>query len=245
MMMLVRIDEANKLVSMLSIPRDTPVEIDGGIHKINRAFQFGGAAKAVETVSEFTGIPVSHYVQVYVSDFEAIVDAVGGIDFDVPVDISVRDTITGEGSWIPAGQQHLTGKQAQVLVRARHQYEDGDVSRQRIIRDVVFAIANKILHLPMQEIPGTIMEVAGHFTTDMKSMDFILLALALGKDIDNLTVYSGSGPTSGAQRHDLDGDWYCYENPEGWAEVLRVFKEGGDPGTVDSNSYAIVPADSE
>ena len=83
--MLCRIDPDIATVDLVSIPRDTMVEIDGyGTQKINAAYSFGGAAGAVETVSQFAGVDISHYAEVHFEELESVVDELGGIWVNVP-----------------------------------------------------------------------------------------------------------------------------------------------------------------
>src|SRR6266542_2604595 len=86
--MLVRTDPDHHRISYLSIPRDLRVEIPGhGAEKINTAYQIGGAPLAVATVRNLTGIDVNHVAIVNFARFEKLIDAVGGIDVNVPAPI--------------------------------------------------------------------------------------------------------------------------------------------------------------
>src|SRR5262249_23006849 len=83
--MLVRTDPGKHRIAYLSIPRDLRVEIPGyGTNKINAAFQFGGPTLALATVKELTGLSINHVAFVDFAKFKELVDAVGGIDVDVP-----------------------------------------------------------------------------------------------------------------------------------------------------------------
>ena len=72
-------------IAYLSIPRDLRVEIPGyGTRKINAALQLGGAALALKTVESLTGLEVNHVAIVDFDDFASVIDALGGVDVDVP-----------------------------------------------------------------------------------------------------------------------------------------------------------------
>ena len=106
-LILTRVDPKNKKVTLVSIYRDTYVNIEGhGPGKINAAYAFGGAQLAISTVSKFAGVPISHYAIVDFDGLEAVVDSVGGIDVNVPRDI---DDDRAGGS-LSAGQQTLDGE---------------------------------------------------------------------------------------------------------------------------------------
>lgn len=241
-MILVRIDERNNVITMLSIPRDTPYRLDNGrVVRINEIYNIGGASESVKAVSQLTGVNISHYAEVHISGFEMLVDLLGGVDVDVPQEISVEDTLTGNSITVYPGYQTLSGKQAQAVVRARHEYEEGEVMRQRMVREVVTALMKSIIDQPLQELPSTVLQVASYIGTDMNVFNLTSLVSMFAFNKENLVVYSGTGPTAGDWRADLNDQWFCYDNPGGWAAVMEVVNAGGDPSTVDVNAYAIIP----
>ncbi len=144
---LLRVVPDDGTAQMLSIPRDTYVDIPGhGKGKINSAFAFGGAALMVETVADFTGVPINHYVEVDFVGFQAIVDDLGGVDIDFP--FPARDGKSGLD--VAAGPQRLDGYQALAFARSRS-YEElqsgtwvsvdaNDFGRTRRQQQLIFAI---------------------------------------------------------------------------------------------------------
>ena len=82
---LVAVDTVNGYVYGVSIPRDSKAIIDGKARKINYAYNKGGTELLADTVSEQLGIPVDYTVSVNLKGFTALVDAIGGVDFDVPI----------------------------------------------------------------------------------------------------------------------------------------------------------------
>lgn len=235
-MMLVRVDEQNKVLTMLSIPRDTPtLREDGKLGKLGHMLG-GGPASSVNAVSQLTGVPISHYVEIHLSELQGLIDDLGGIEVDVPTTITVDDIVSGGASiTLFEGRQVISGREAQALARARNEYEEGDVMRQQMVRQIATSIMKTALSKPLPEIPATVLNLASHVETDMNVLTLGSAALAFGTDLSNMKVYQGSGPTAGGWRE--DGEWYCYDNPEGWAAVMDVVKSGGDPSTVDANSY--------
>jgi polyisoprenyl-teichoic acid--peptidoglycan teichoic acid transferase len=115
--LVVRVEPARKRVSMLSIPRDLVVPIAGaGEDRINAAFT-GGPGQLVKTIEQNFGIPVHHYVLVDFDGFQAIVDALGGIDVRFPY--PSRDFKSGLDIR-SAGCHHLSGRRALSLARSRY-----------------------------------------------------------------------------------------------------------------------------
>lgn len=147
---LARVDTANKKLVLISIPRDTMVQIEGhGTAKINAAYAYGGAAGAVRAVSDFAGVPITHYAEVYFDGFKDIVDAVGGVDVQVPLTfIGAHPDANGNPIQFVQGTQHMDGDMALSFSRERYAFIDGDFQRARNQRAVVIAIVKKVLKAP-------------------------------------------------------------------------------------------------
>ena len=141
---LARIDPGDKKVTLVSIHRDTYYPIDGEYRKINAAYALGGVAETIEVVSEYAGVPITHYASIDMSGLSALVDALGGVEVDVPYEIDDEEH-TG---YLSAGPQTLNGEQALIFARSRHAYDDlGDGDRYRAAhqRVLIAAIAKKLL----------------------------------------------------------------------------------------------------
>lgn len=242
-MILARVDASNRQVTLVSVPRDTPYTLDdGSVVKINEVYNIEGASGSIKAVSELTGVPISHYAEVHFSEFQEIVDKLGGITVDVPIAVSYKDALTGDKVTIEPGVQTLNGQQAQIFARARHEYGDNqEAKRQSNIRTVLMAIVQKVLEKPLTELPGTVLDLAQSVGTDMNTSDIVSLALGFAGGSSNMTVYSCSGPSNGDFMEQHDGLWLCYENPEGWASLMAVVDAGEDPSGMDVESTAIYP----
>ena len=128
---LVRLDPATKSISMLSIPRDLRIYIDGvGYTKMNAAYSYGGPAATVKAFSKLTGLPINHYVEVNFGGFSRVVNILGGIY--IPVDRRYYNP-PGTG-WKPInlqpGYQLAHGTNALDFVRFRHD-QAGDFTRMQ------------------------------------------------------------------------------------------------------------------
>ena len=232
-MMLVRVDMAEKKITMLSVPRDTGYTLeDGSVVKFNELYNIGGVKKCIEGVSELTGLPISHYAMVYMSDLKEIVNSLGGVEVNVEYEINNNDPETEENVNVKPGKQTLDGREAQAFAISRHEAPGNeDAYRQGKIRQLITAIVDKVLDRPVVELPGLVVDLAQYVETDLRATDFINLAIAFATNSQGLTVYQASGPSEG----DIDeatGMWLCFKNPEGWAKVVEVTDSGGDPSTV-------------
>ena len=233
-MMLIRIDEKNKKITMLSIPRDTPYKLeDGSFVKINEMFNVEGVAGAIRAVHDTTNVPISHHAEIRISGLENVVDLLGGVEVDVPTDLSYMTTDNHKVT-IKAGKQKLNGKEAQIFVRARHEFGDNqDQHRQDNVRQLLQAIIDEVTSRPITEIPGLVLQIAEYIDTDLKTMDAIGLATVFAGD--KTTMYSGTGPTEGAVNELAGNKWLCYQNPEGWKKIIEVVDSGKNPKRAEIN----------
>ncbi len=136
--------------TLLSLPRDSNVEIPGhGTTKINAAFAYGGPKLLARTVEQATGLRIDHYAEINFAGFANMVDAVGGVEIDIPK--RMHDTVTG--ATIKAGHQTLDGAQALAFVRMRHSDATprSDLDRVANQRKFIGALAAEIAS------PGTLL----------------------------------------------------------------------------------------
>ena len=225
-MILTRVDPQNKKVTMVSLHRDTEIEIDGyGAQKLNASYAIDGPAGAIRAVSQMAGVPISHYAEINFDGFKDVVDALGGVEVDVPMEIN--DDMAG--GHVDAGLQTLSGEQALILCRARHAYDeygDGDRYRAANQRLVLAAIAKKILSSDVTTIANTVETISQYVTTDFKIGDILALANSL-KDIDPATdIYSAMEPTESEYRNDT---WYEKLDKQAWTTMMNRVKQGLPP----------------
>lgn len=123
-------------INMMSIPRDTKVLIEDELDQINHAHAYGGVDLTLATVRDFLNLDVNHYVKIDYKAVEEIVDAIDGVEFDVPRRMKYDDTTKGKEFHVDLqkGLQTLDGDQSIQLLRWRKnndgtQYPDADVGR--------------------------------------------------------------------------------------------------------------------
>lgn len=155
---LLRTNPRRHQLAYLSIPRDLRVEIPGyGTAKINAAFQAGGPTLALKTIKALTGLPINHVVFVDFDGFRELIDAVGGIEVDVPRRIlsnrfdcpfkTQAQCSRWEGWRFAKGTQHMDGRRALVYSRIRENRlnpSDNDLTRGRRQQQVIQATADKL-----------------------------------------------------------------------------------------------------
>jgi len=150
---LAKVDLVNKRLAAVSIPRDLLVEIPGvGEDRVNSAYNHGvrsdpddpvaGVAKVRDTLQHNFGVPVDHYLLVDFAGFEGVVDAVGGIEIDVPEAIHdpayPRPDYGTEVVDFAAGREHMNGERALKYARTRN--ADSDDQRRDRQLQVIMAL---------------------------------------------------------------------------------------------------------
>ena len=115
--MLMRFDAESKKIDVVSLPRDT---LMSNGHKLNSSYNNGGTEKLRSNIEDMLGVPVDFYVSVNLKGFIALIDQIGGVEFDVPCDMDYDDPYQDLHIHFKAGLQHLNGQQAMEVVRFRH-----------------------------------------------------------------------------------------------------------------------------
>jgi len=193
---LASVDTRNNRLSLLSIPRDTRVNIPGhGWEKINSANVFGGPKLAMQTVSNLLGIPVNYYVLTNFSGFKEIVDALGGVTIDVDMNMKHNDPEAG-GAYainLKKGVQRLDGEKALQYVRFRS-YENGDIDRAQHQQRFLTALAREMLKpASIPKLPRLIPEIMRYVHTNLGMGDLLALARA-AKGLEQTDVVTQTLP---------------------------------------------------
>jgi polyisoprenyl-teichoic acid--peptidoglycan teichoic acid transferase len=154
-MMLVTMDPVSRTAGMLSVPRDLWVNVPGFDYgKINTAFYLGelynlpggGPGLAVQTVEQLLGVDINYYAQIDFSAFENFINQIGGVNVDVPYELTVDPIGPGNTVTLPQGVQHLDGPTALAYARNRDTF-GADFDRADRQQQVVMAVFDQITSL--------------------------------------------------------------------------------------------------
>jgi LCP family protein required for cell wall assembly len=177
-MLLIRFDPLTKKVAVLSIPRDSRVDIQGvGKTKINFANYVGGASLSAQTVSQVLGdIPIDRYVRFNVNGFGKLVDALGGVDMYVPKKMKYQDDSQHLYINLNAGQQKLDGNKAVQYMRYRHD-DLGDIGRVQRQQSFFRAfIDQKLKPEAITKFPEILAILKSNIDTNLSVEEFLALA---------------------------------------------------------------------
>ncbi len=181
-LMIATVDPKKKNASLLSIPRDTRVEVPGyGYDKINVAYSLGGHSLTQDTVEEFLDTPIEHYVLIKVPAFKRIIDAIGGVDIDVEKRMFYEDEWDDDGGLVIdlyPGLQHMDGATAITYVRYRD--EEGDIGRVHRQQKFMKAVMDQVISPSIiTRLPEVIREVMTSVDTDLSFRQILELVGAL------------------------------------------------------------------
>lgn len=144
--MVANFDADNHKLSVVNIPRDTLVNVEWTVKKANTLYSSGGGIDGVtKGLSDILGFQVDFYVLVDLNAFSTLVDAVDGVDFDVPKDMDYDDPVQNLHIHLKEGMQHLDGKTALQVVRCRSVYSTADIGRIETQQAFLKAAAEQIL----------------------------------------------------------------------------------------------------
>ena len=212
-------DVGEQTVSVASIPRDTKVDADRRVKKINSAYAYGGMDGLKQEIYQTFGLPVDYYIKVDVQAFVALVDEVDGIDFYVPCDMDYDDPWQDLSIHYKEGMQHLSGQQALEVCRFRHNNDMtgySDTGRMETQRGVLTAVAQKVISWgSLARINGYLEIFSEYVETDLSLTDMMWFASqAIYFDMDGLNTMT------------MPAEWhspYMYLDPEETLEMVNTY----------------------
>jgi polyisoprenyl-teichoic acid--peptidoglycan teichoic acid transferase len=222
-MLVVRIDPQAESASILSIPRDTQVQIPQvGLAKVNEANADGGPALARDVVSQTLGqLPLDRYVRVSTEAFREIVNELGGVDVFVPKPMKYTDETQKLYIDLKPGLQRLNGKQAEDFVRFRHD-DLGDIGRvqrqQLVLRSLRARVTDPTV---IARIPGMIRVFQNYIDTNL-SLDEMLALAQLGLKLDQKQIRMVMLPGRFGSAED-QAESYWLMNTQGRDRVLKEY----------------------
>ena len=196
--MLMHIPADGKGVYLVSIMRDTWVNIPGyGSAKINAALNYGGISLQVATVENLVGVKIDHVAEIEFEGFKSLVNAVGGVDVQVPF------AFTSNVWTFTPGVMHMNGSAALTFVRERYSFADGDYQRVRnqraFLRGLYSTMKAKGALSNVASFQSAVESLAGYMRVDsgLNAMQIAQLAapvLTSGDTSMHMTTLPNAGP---------------------------------------------------
>ncbi|MBE6658452.1 MAG: LytR family transcriptional regulator [Ruminococcaceae bacterium] len=201
--MVVSYDIKKQTVHVLSLPRDTYINVGSSYHKLNAYFSASynrsasrGAERyrdAIESMTAFIEnglcIRLDRYVCMDTAGFREIIDAIGGVDMEVPFDMHYEDPEQDLYIHLKAGYQHLDGAKAEQFVRYRSGYLEGDIGRISAQRLFLTALVNQVkTKLDLSSAVSIAKTALQYVTTDLTVAEIGYFAKnAFSVDLDSMT----------------------------------------------------------
>ncbi|CAM3263867.1 LCP family protein [Filibacter tadaridae] len=197
-----------KSVKLLSIPRDSYVYIPevGYKDKITHAHAFGGTSATIETVEELLDIPMDYYIKMNFNAFIDIVDALGGIEAEVPYDRIEKDEFDKNTIQLKKGLQHLDGRHALALARTRK--ADSDIKRGERQQMILQAIMKEATSIKSITKYGDVIDALGdNMKTDMtydEMKSFLAYVKGGMPQVDSISLKGYDDMSTGTYYYKLD-----------------------------------------
>ncbi|VBB07887.1 Hypothetical protein LUCI_3152 [Lucifera butyrica] len=213
------INTADGSIRLLSIPRDTKVDIPGqkGFDKIANAFAYGGPDLLARTVEESFHIPINYYAVLDWQAFVKIVNILGGVDLYVEHDMNYEDPYDNLRIHLLKGYQHLDGLKAGEYVRFRHD-ELGDIGRVQRQQRFLKTFSSELFQWKtLFKVPAFISAYRQYIHTDIPAVAWVKMAVAL-KSLKGGGLYTEMLPGDFAT---INGSSYWVVNKEETKQLLE------------------------
>ncbi|MGE4282455.1 MAG: LCP family protein [Clostridia bacterium] len=223
-------NEDTKKVNMLQVPRDTKIETFRSDKKINSAYAFGQEQELFTAIKNLLDIEVDKYILVNLKGFRTLIDEIGGVTVNIPINMYYEDPLQGLYINLNKGTQVLNGKKAEMFVRFRKNsdgtgYPDGDVGRVKAQQDFLKAVIDKTLSLKnVFKIPKLVAIVVQNVKTNFEAQEmykYVDDALQLNKDRITMMTLPGEGEFIG-------GVSYFIHDKEKTAEMIETYFNSGE-----------------
>ncbi len=225
-------DPKTQEAAMLSIPRDTFIgrskENAWTTDKINSLYNGGSSPeKTLEAVNRLTGLDIKYYLLVDTKALRELVDAIGGLEFEVPINMKYDDASQDLHVDLQAGWQKLSGAQVEQLVRFRHnnngssysyEYGNEDYGRMRTQRAVMVAIAKQSVKLKNVTEIGKMIDIAEKYVKTNMDLNMLKDYIPYGMQMDLNNVKEKQLP--GASEP-INGIWFFLADEDETEEVVQ------------------------
>lgn len=213
-LILLSLNPKSKSMTMMSIPRDTYVNIpEHGMDKINHAYAFGDVPLSIRTVEDTFSIHIPFYVRINMEGFKDGINALDGVT------VQNNHSFMQNGRQFNKGQLHLNGDEALDYIRMRKNDPQGDLGRNQRQRDVIKAAMNKATHFSSITKINNVLNILGEniqTNIDMKSLRQLFSSYRqTGNDIKTLEL-QGNGKI-------IDGIWYYIVPDEEFSRISSEF----------------------
>jgi len=230
-------DPKTQEAALMSIPRDTFTGENKSkakyYHKINALYNYGETPeKTVEAVNKITGLNIQYYIIVDTEALIKLVDTIGGLEYDVPIDMNYDDGTQDLYIHLSAGWQTLSGEQVEQLVRFRHNndgstypysYGIEDHGRSKTQRNVIIAIAKQSIQFKNIKEISKIIDIFKEYVDTNADLDAIkdYLPYAISMNMDNIKLATLPGSDDV-----VNGIWFFFHDEDETEKIVNELFHG-------------------
>ena len=225
--LLVSLNEGTREARILQIPRDTYAEYtEKSYKKLNGAMRTLGVRETKEMLAGAFGIKIDYFLVLKLEFFRALVDAIGGVELDVPQDMHYEDPAQDLQIRLRAGKTLLNGEMAEQFVRYRSGYVNADLGRLDAQKLFLAAFAKKCRSLS----PVQVLQVMGLVLTGVQTDITLPAAIRVCRvlmecDPEQIPMATMAGQAVRGQ----SGAWYYVINRAGAVRMMRDYLMENDP----------------
>jgi polyisoprenyl-teichoic acid--peptidoglycan teichoic acid transferase len=222
-MLLIQANPQAQTINMLSIPRDTQVDIPGvGVTKINQANASGGPILARETLSKtLNDVPIDRYVRVSTEAFRELVNLIGGVRIYVPKPMQYEDKTQKLKIDLQAGWQHLNGEQAEEFARFRND-NFGDIGRVQRQQSLLKALKEQMSNpLTIAQMPGILRSMQKYVDTNL-AFEEMLALVNMGLKLDQKDFKMVMLPGRFSGRDEFKASYWVMD-PDGRDRIMQEY----------------------
>lgn len=219
-----RLDTKNGTVNVVSIPRDTYVNVRTKIKKINSIYPYAvtrgenGTKNLRRGIEKVVGFPIDSYAFVDIKAAARIVDVIGGVDFDVPVNMKYDDPEQDLHIDIQKGKQHLNGEDFVKVMRFRSSYVEGDLQRISVQQDLLTALSSQLLRAGNIKNIDDLLDIYDKYVETNLTKNNLYFYLQQFLLLDEGDISFETMPNTPATVDELS---YVFINEEQWLKVIN------------------------
>lgn len=234
--MLVRVDPKNYKLTVVTVPRDTTIELDGQPNKINESFHRDGIDGLIKEIKSLTGVTPDYYMITTFVNFQNIVNDMGGLELVTPLAVSAIDALTGETMGFEQGEQTLDGAQALIFARDRHSYDmsgNAEPYRQFNDRYIFQTMLEQILAKP-DKASDVATQLYPYVETNLSDRELAAYVQDFADNAKKVSFELYTGPNDGGVNEEVNL-WLAYRDEETWSKVIKAVENGEDASEIVPN----------
>ncbi len=234
--MLVRVDPTTYKLTVVTIPRDTTIDLDGQPNKINESFHQGGIDGLIGEVKSLTGVTPDYYMITTFVNFQKIINDMGGLDVVTPLAVSAIDALTGDTMGFEQGEQTLDGAQALIFARDRHSYDmsgNAEPYRQFNDRYIFQTMLEQILAKP-DNAGDVATQLYPYVETNLSDRELAAYVQDFADNAKKVSFELYTGPNDGGVNEEVNL-WLAYRDEETWAKIIDAIESGKDASEIVPN----------